>query len=89
MWAFRNEREPNLKSFSISILDSLVSMQTLAAYLHFWAWLVVRVRKPYIVGITRFRRQNHYNRNDCISPQAEGRREDHRFSGANQGQHER
>lgn len=41
-----------MKTMVIAILDRMIPISALAAYLHFWARLVIRRRKPLIVGIT-------------------------------------
>lgn len=43
---------PVMKTMAIAILDRLIPISVLAAYLHFWARLVIQRRKPLIVGIT-------------------------------------
>jgi UDP-N-acetylmuramoyl-tripeptide--D-alanyl-D-alanine ligase len=41
-----------MKTMAIAILDRLIPISVLAAYLHFWARLVIWRRKPLIVGVT-------------------------------------
>lgn len=41
-----------MKTIAIAILDRLIPISALAAYLHFWARLVIWRRKPLIIGIT-------------------------------------
>lgn len=41
-----------MKSRAIEVLDKLITIRGLASFLHFWARLVVLVRKPTVIGIT-------------------------------------
>ena len=41
-----------MKSRAIEVLDKLITIEGLAIFLHFWARLVVLVRKPTVIGIT-------------------------------------
>ena len=52
MPAFPNQKGTGLKSRAIAVLDKLLTIERVAVYLHFWARLVVLVRKPVIIGIT-------------------------------------
>jgi len=47
-----DEQGLSLKSRAIAILDKLISIERLAAFLHLSARLVVLVRKPFVIGIT-------------------------------------
>jgi len=47
-----DERRFGPKAWVISALGRLVTIKRLAAFLHFWARLVVLVRKPFIIGVT-------------------------------------
>lgn len=53
MVAFQGEFSSKVKRFIVdSILEPLLSRRRLESYLSFWAHLVVKVHKPFIIGIT-------------------------------------